>query len=65
MTLDEALAELERTAGNQFDPAVVDSLLRLARDGQLRKERRPAGTRRRHEISIQAGRESRSRPNHH
>jgi HD-GYP domain-containing protein (c-di-GMP phosphodiesterase class II) len=29
MPLHEALAELQRNAGSQFDPTVVDALLRV------------------------------------
>ena len=41
LTLDEALVELERNAGTQFDPVVVDSLLQLVRSGRLGHQRRP------------------------
>jgi HD-GYP domain-containing protein (c-di-GMP phosphodiesterase class II) len=41
LTLGEALAELEANSGTQFDPAVVESLLRLVRSGRLGQERRP------------------------
>ncbi len=41
LTLPEALAELERCRGTQFDPAVVDALLRLVRGGPLGLGRRP------------------------
>jgi putative nucleotidyltransferase with HDIG domain len=33
--IDEALEELERCSGRQFDPEVVDAFLKLAKDGAL------------------------------
>ncbi|MBA3402070.1 MAG: hypothetical protein H0U05_08800 [Actinobacteria bacterium] len=41
LTTEDALAELERVAGTQFDPAVVSVLAAHVRDG-LRVERRSA-----------------------
>ncbi|HKR98141.1 MAG TPA: diguanylate cyclase [Candidatus Dormibacteraeota bacterium] len=35
LTLEEALAELERGAGTQFDPAVAAKLVQLVRSGEL------------------------------
>ncbi len=40
MTTAEALAELERCRGTQFDPRVVDTLLELIRGGAIGHERR-------------------------
>ena len=34
MTHDEALAELERGSGTQFDPVVVQALKSVLRDGR-------------------------------
>jgi len=36
MPIERALAELERGAGSQFDPAAATALVALVRDGQLR-----------------------------
>jgi diguanylate cyclase (GGDEF)-like protein len=35
MPLEDAVAELERCAGTQFDPRVVEALVRLEREGRL------------------------------
>ncbi len=35
LTVDDALAELERGAGTQFDPVVARQLVELVRDGEL------------------------------
>ena len=35
MATEDALAELERNAGTQFDPAVVDVMVRLVREGSI------------------------------
>jgi HD-GYP domain-containing protein (c-di-GMP phosphodiesterase class II) len=35
MTKEEALRELQRFRGLQFDPLVVDAFLRLLKDGNL------------------------------
>lgn len=36
MSIDEALAELQRCAGSQFDPQIVEVLLELYRQGELK-----------------------------
>jgi HD-GYP domain-containing protein (c-di-GMP phosphodiesterase class II) len=41
-TVDQALAELRRGSGAQFDPALVPPFVRLIRDGEVELESLPA-----------------------